>query len=162
MKDYLKEDLSQEERSFIYGIIRKTSLKFARVINVIKEREFLSLDDEDTSKEFLIDNNSCAFVDTVLDTKIQRDISALKPYSQYEKETVVKRLEKIAKNYGLEKFIIPLTFNEKLVVFLLYIENYQIKEISILLNITRIAIWKRHKSIKNKFNKVKEQMKNDR
>lgn len=162
MKDYLKEALSQEERSFVYGIIRKTSLKFARGVNVIKEKEILSLDDEDISEEILIDSNSCDFIEKVLDTKILRDISVLKPYSQYEKEKAVETLEKIAKNYGLEKFIIPLTFNEKLVVFLLYIENYQINEISTLLNITRIAIWKRDKSIKNKFNKIKEQMKNDR
>ena len=58
------------------------------------------------------------------------------------------------------RFIAPLTFNEKLVVFLLYIENYQINEICILLQVTRMAIWKRDKSIKKKINEVKEKMKN--
>lgn len=51
-----------------------------------------------------------------------------------------------------------MTFNEKLVVFLLYIENYQVNEVAILLNVSRMCIWKRDKSIKNKIKEVKEKL----
>lgn len=162
MKDYLKEDLSKEERSFIYGIIRNTSLKFAREMKKINEKETISLNDTDILEETLVDPNSYDFIDKILDTKILRDVSVLKPYSQYEKEKAVQALENIALNSNLQKFIAPLTFNEKLVVFLLYIENYQVNEVAILLNITRMAIWKRDKSIKNKINQIKESFENDR
>lgn len=105
MKDYLKEDLSKEERSFIYGIIRNTSLKFAREMKKINEKETISLNDTDILEETLVDPNSYDFIDKILDTKILRDVSVLKPYSQYEKEKAVQALENIALNSNLQKFI---------------------------------------------------------
>lgn len=70
-------------------------------------------------------------------------------------------LDNIASKSELNKYIKPLTSGEKLVVFLLYLENYQVNEVSILLDISRMAIWKRDKSIKAKINIVKENIKND-
>lgn len=160
MKDYLKEPLSNEEKSFVYGIIRKSSLKFIREYTKVKNNEVLLSDKEGLSEDDLADTTKLDLIDKILDNKILKDISALKPYTQYEKEKIVETLEKIALESGLLRFITPLTFNEKLVVFLLYLEEYQINEVCILLNVTRMAIWKRDKSIKNKIGEVKERMKN--
>ena len=162
MKDYLRDDLSDEEKSFIYGIIRKTSLKFIRNLIKIKQNEILYLDSDDAPEELLIDDNSNNFVDKILESKILRGISDLKIFSKYEKEQIVKTLENIALEAGLKKFITPLTFNEKLVVFLLYVENYQVNEVATLLDVTRMSIWKRQKSIKRKIEKVKESIDNGR
>ena len=160
MKDYLKEPLSDEERAFVYGVIRKALLKFIREYTKVKDNEVLLSDRISVPEDKLADTTNYDFVDKILENKILRDISALKPYTKYEKEKIVETLEKIALESGLMRFITPLTFNEKLVVFLLYIENYQINEICILLEVTRMAIWKRDKSIKKKISEVKENMKN--
>ncbi len=162
MKDYLRDDLSDDEISFICGIIRKTSLKFIRNFTKVQQNELLCLDSDEIPEELLIDEQSTNLVDKILETKILRDISDLKPYSQYEKEKVVKTLEKLALEACLKDFITPLTFNEKLVVFLLYVESYEVNEVAALLNVDRTTIWRRDKSIKNKIKKVKEKMKNER
>lgn len=160
MKDYLNEPLSDEERAFVYGVIRKASLKFIREYTKVKDNEVLISDRRSVSEEEWADTTSYDFVDKILENKILRDISALKPYTKYEKEKIVETLEKIALESGLMRFITPLTFNEKLVVFLLYLENYQINEITILLQASRMAIWRRDKSIKKKIKIVKEKLKN--
>ena len=160
MKDYLKEPLSNEEKSFVYGIIRKSSLKFIREYTKVKNNEVLLSDKEGLSEEDLADTTKLDLIDKILDNKILKDISVLKPYTQYEQEKIVETLEKFAFESGLLRFITPLTFNEKLVVFLLYVEKYQVNEICILLNVSRMAIWRRDKSLKKKISKVKEKMKN--
>lgn len=160
MKDYLKEMLSDDEKAYIYGIIEKTSYKFMKGIYKVKQNETLCLSDESINEDLLCSEDSFNIIDKILENKILRDVSALNPYTQYEKEKTVQILDNFALEAGLESFIAPLTFNEKLVVFLLYIENYQVNEVAILLGVTRMAIWKRDKSIKNKIREVKEKMKN--
>ena len=71
-------------------------------------------------------------------------------------------LENIALNSGLNRFIVPLTFNEKLVVLLLYLENYQVNEVAVLLGVNRKTIWQRDRSIKNKIKKIKEEVENEK
>ena len=162
MKDYLQGVLSKDEIYFILGIIRKTSFKFIRNYTKIQNNELLYLDSDEIPEELLIDEKSTNLVDKILETRILRDISDLKPYSKYEKEKIVKTLEKLALEACLKNFITPLTFNEKLVVFLLYVESYEVNEVATLLNVDRTTIWRRDKSIKNKIKKVKEKMKNER
>ncbi len=162
MKDYLKEKLSDEEKRYIYGIINKTILKYFRESDNKIENESISIDDEDFPEELLAIDDKYNLVNKILDTKILRDICALKPYSQYEKEKIVETLDSIASESGLSMFITPLTFNEKLVVFLFYIENYQVNEVAILLNTTRMSIWRRDQSIKKKISKIKEDLNNGR
>ena len=94
-----------------------------------------------------------------METKILKDISDLKPYTKYEKEKIVEMLNGIASKTELSIYIKPLTFNEKLVVFLLYLENYQVNEVAILLNISRMTIWRMDKSIKNKISKIRMEAK---
>lgn len=162
MKDYLKDSLSNEEERYIYGIINKTVLKYFRESDNKIENGSISIDDENFPEELLAIDDKYNLVNKILDTKILRDICALKPYSQYEKEKIVETLDSMASELGLSMFIKPLTFNEKLVVFLFYIENYQVNEVATLLNISRIAVWKRDKSIKNKIQNVKEKLENER
>lgn len=165
MKNYLKDNLTDEEIAYIYGIIKKASLKFKKkYYKIMRNEENHFFYDDSYDKELLQteENEEFNFINKILETKILRDITALKPYSQYEKEKIVKMLDNFACESGLDRFIAPLTFNEKLVVFLLYMENYQVNEVAILLNVSRIAIWKRDKSIKNKIQKIKEELSNGR
>lgn len=150
------------EKGYIYGIINKTVLKYFRESKDKLDRESISIDDDDFPEELLSIEDRYNFVNKILETKIERDIYALKTYSKDEKEKIVETLENIAAESGLSKFITPLTFNEKLVVFLVYIENYQVNEVAVLLNTTRMSIWRRDKSIKKKILKVKEELKNGR
>ena len=161
MKDNLKESLSNDEKAYIYGIIKKTALKYIGKIYKIKSNEEFFEDFANINESFYLYEED-DILDKILETKILRDISSLKPYTDYEKEKIVEMLDNIASKSGLNMYLKPLTSAEKLVVFLLYLENYQVNEVAILLNVTRMAIWKRDKSIKNKISNIKENMKNDR
>ena len=162
MKDYLKENLTDDEKAHVYKKKKKTALKYMKKFIMLKERETVSLDNENVSDEKITVYDNYNFVDKVLETKILKDISDLKPYSQYEKERLVNMLENIALDSGLYRFIVPLTFNEKLVVLLLYLENYQVNEVAALLGVNRKTIWQRDRSIKNKIKKIKEKLKNEK
>lgn len=160
MKNYLKESLSNDEKAYIYGIIHKTALKYIRNIYRIKNNEEFFEDSINLNKSFISVCDNDEILDKILETKILKDINSLKPYSAYEKEKIIEMLDSITSKSGLDKYLKPLTSGEKLVVFLLYLENYQVNEVAILLNISRMAIWKRDKSIKNKINKIKEKKEN--
>lgn len=159
MKDYLKDPLSEDEKNYISAIIYKTILKYQRTISRKLEKEFLSIDDDEVPDELLSVSDTYNFGNNLSELKILRGISALKPYTRGEQERIVEILERIAKNAGLSMFITPLTFNEKLVVFLLYLAKYQVNQIATLLNVDRRTICNRENKIKNKFNKVKENLK---
>ncbi len=162
MKDYLKDSLSDEEKKYIYGIIYKTILKYQRIISRRLEKESVSIDDDEFPEELLAVSDTYNFSDNLSELKILRGVYALKPYTIDEQEKIVKILERIAKNEGISMFITPLTFNEKLVVFLLYLAKYQVNQVATLLNVDRRTICNRKKSITNKFKKIKENYKNGR
>ncbi len=159
MKDYLKESLNGEEVNYVLSIIKNTSKTFMKKYYNISEKESFCVDDDLLIKqlEYKYDEES-EIIKKILDTQILKDTSILKPYTKYQQEKIAKMLDDFAQEVGLEQFVEPLTFNEKLVVFLLYIENYQVNEITILLNVSRMCIWKRDKSIKNKIKQVKEKL----
>lgn len=161
MKDYLKENLSNDEKAYIYGIIRKSALKYTReLLRIKKNEEFL--DDSNEIRESLFSVQNDELLEKFLETKILKDINSLKTYTAYEQEKIVEMLDNIASKSDLNKYLKPLTFGEKLVVFLLYLENYQVNEVAQLLGVSRMAIWKRDKSLKNKISTVKEKLNNGR
>lgn len=161
MKDYLKENLSNDEKAYIYGIIRKSALKYTReLLRIKKNEEFL--DDSNEIKESLFSVQNDELLEKILETKILKDINSLKTYTAYEQEKIVEMLDNIASKSDLNEYLKPLTFGEKLVVFLLYLENYQVNEVAQLLGVSRMAIWKRDKSLKNKISIVKEKLNNGR
>ena len=161
MKDYLKENLSNDEKAYIYGIIRKSALKYTReLLRIKKNEEFL--DDSNEIKESLFSVQNDELLEKILETKILKDINSLKTYTAYEQEKIVEMLDNIASKSDLNEYLKPLIFGEKLVVFLLYLENYQVNEVAQLLGVSRMAIWKRDKSLKNKISNVKEKLNNGR
>ena len=161
MEDYLKENLSNDEKAYIYGIIRKSALKYTReLLRIKKNEEFL--DDSNEIKESLFSVQNDELLEKILETKILKDINSLKTYTAYEQEKIVEMLDNIASKSDLNEYLKPLTFGEKLVVFLLYLENYQVNEVAQLLGVSRMAIWKRDKSLKNKISIVKEKLNNGR
>lgn len=161
MKDYLKDPLSNEEKKYIYGIINKTILKYFRESSKL-EQENISIDDDDFQEGLLAVDDKYDFVNKTLETKNAMDISNLRPYSKYEMERIVDTLEVIASESILSKFIASLTFSEKLVVFLLYLEKYKVNQVAKLLGVNRRTICNRDTSIKKKINEVKENLKDGR
>ncbi|HJJ05571.1 MAG TPA: hypothetical protein OIM45_07025 [Clostridiaceae bacterium] len=95
MKDYLKGSLSDEEKRYIYGIINKTVLKYFRKSDNKLEKESISINDNNFPEKLLARNDKYNLVNKILETKILRDIYALKPYSKYGKEKIVEALEKV-------------------------------------------------------------------
>lgn len=163
MKDYLKENLTEDEKSYVRGIIKKTTNTFMAKYYEISNNELLTIDDKSLENDFESkEYDDFGFINKILDNKILKNISDLKPYTKYEKEKIVRIVDEYVQDSNYGHFIAPLTFNEKLVVFLLYMQNYQVNEVAILLNVDRSSIWRRDKSIKKKFKKLKEEMLNGR
>lgn len=161
MKDYLKESLSDDEERYIYGIINKTILKFLRK-SIKLEKESISIYDDGLPEELLARNDKYNLGNKIIETKTLMGICASKPYSKCEMEKIVNTLESIAVELDLSMFITPLTFNEKLVVFLLYLKKYRVNQIAFLLDVDRRTICNRVTSFKKKINAIKENLKNGR
>ncbi len=146
MKDYLKEELTQEERLIIIGVIWKISRKFKMLY--YKERK-----------------RYCEFNDTVCipvedayqfsanNVKIDMRLSC--PLTDEQKCNIVMNFDSLLRELGLFEMIGTLTFNEKLVFFLFSIEDYKNFEVALLLKNTEKTIFNRRKSIEHKINDVK-------
>ena len=65
-------------------------------------------------------------------------------------ETSVEKLDEIALELGVKEILRTLTFNEKLVFFLLEVKRYYIYEIAYLLNVTPKTVYNRNQSAKRK------------
>lgn len=147
MKNYLKEELTQEERLIIIGVIWKISRKFKMLY--YKERK-----------------RYCEFNDTVCipieDTyqfstnNVKIDMGLSCPLTNEQKCNIVMNLDSMLRELGLFEMIGTLTVNEKLVFFLFFIEDYKNFEIALLLENTEKTIFNRRKSIEKKINIVKE------
>ena len=83
MKDYLKEELTKEEKSYIYGIIKNTSNKCKKNHYQKSEKEEVLLE---TTTTITPDYENIAFINSILENKILKNINELKLYSNYEKE----------------------------------------------------------------------------
>lgn len=149
MKNYLKDELTQEERLIIIGVIWKISRKFKMLY--YKERK-----------------RYCEFNDTVcipIEDTYQFSISNVKidrksfcPLTNEQKCNIVINLDSMLRELGLFEMIGTLTFNEKLVFFLFSIEDYKNFEVALLLQNTEKTIFNRRKSIEKKINIVKERV----
>ena len=82
---------------------------------------------------------------------------SLNPLTDRQKCDIVLRLDSILRELCLFDLIRTLTFNEKLVFFLFYVENFKNGEISKLLGNTEKTILNRRKSIDTKIEKMKEE-----
>lgn len=141
MKDYLKERLTQEERLTILGIIWKVAHKY--------KRKYYN---EQNRYCEIIDNIDLAIEDTYTFYKynLQSEILSLTPLTDEQKCDIVMEFDSLLRESCLFELIRTLTFNEKLVFFLFYLEDYKNMEVAALLNNSERTILNRRKSIDNK------------
>lgn len=149
MKNYLKEKLTQEERLMILGIIWKVAHKY-------KNRYY---NEQNKYCEF-IDNIDLAIEDTYTFYKynLQSEIISLTPLTEEQKSNIVIKFDSLLRESCLFELIRTLTFNEKLVFFLFYLENYKNMEVATLLNNSERTILNRRKSIDSKIKKMKGEL----
>lgn len=159
-KNYLYEELTEEEKKYIRGIIWKSARKCRRDNYKRNKIESVSIFDENLDQRVLMVEDEYSFIDRILSSKYAKSEIELKPYTISEQKNIVNTLDNIANESGIRIYIEQLTFKEKLVVFLLYIKGYKINEVAELLNISRKTVYYRETCIKEKIKTIKEIMKN--
>ncbi len=149
MKDYLKETLTQEERLIILGVIWKVARKYKRKY-YIEQKKYCEI----------IDNIDLVTEDTYTFYKYnsQSKIVSLTPLTEKQKCDIVMELDSLLRELCLFELIRTLTFNEKLVFFLFYLEEYKNMEVATLLDNAERTILNRRKSIDNKIKKMKGEL----
>lgn len=149
MKDYLKEKLTQEERLIILGLIWKVARKYKRKFFLEQKRYCEIIDNIDLQVEDTY---------TFYTYNSQRDIVSLIPLTDEQKCDIVMEFDSLLRESCLFELIRTLTFNEKLVFFLFYLEEYKNMEVAALLNNAERTILNRRKSIDNKIRKMKGEL----
>ena len=149
MKDYLKEKLTQEERLIILGLIWKVARKDKRKYFLEQKRYCEIIDNIDLQVEDTY---------TFYTYNSQRDIVSLTPLTDEQKCDIVMEFDSLLRESCLFELIRTLTFNEKLVFFLFYLEEYKNMEVAALLNNAERTILNRRKSIDNKIKKMKGEL----
>lgn len=149
MKDYLKEKLTQEERLIILGLIWKVARKYKRKYFLEQKRYCEIIDNIDLQVEDTY---------TFYTYNSQRDIVSLTPLTDEQKCDIVMEFDSLLRESCLFELIRTLTFNEKLVFFLFYLEEYKNMEVAALLNNSERTILNRRKSIDNKIKKMKGEL----
>lgn len=149
MKDYLKENLTQEERLIILGLIWKVSRLYKRRLFARQQKYCEIKDNIDLATE---DNY------TFYKYELTTDIVSMTLLTDEQKCDIVLKLDSLLRELCLFDLIRTLTFNEKLVFFLFYIEEYKNIEVATLLGNTEKTILNRRKSIENKINTIKGEL----
>ena len=154
-RNYLIEDLTEEERKYINAIIWNTA-RDCKKNNYKRNRiESISIFDEKIEGSYLSVEDSYSFFNEDLIGESFEFKAVLKPLSIAEQYNMVKQLDNLAKESDLYIYIKQLTFKEKLIVFLLFIKGYKVNKIAKLLNISRYSVNYRTNCIKAKFKIVK-------
>ena len=161
-KNYLYEELTEEEKKYIRGIIWKSARKCRRDNYKRNQLENVSIFDEKLDQRVFMVEDEYSFVDRILTSEYAKSEIELRPYTIIEQKNIVNTLDNIANESGIKKYIEQLTFKEKLVVFLLYIKGYKVNEVAQLLNISRKTVHYRDNCIKEKIRIMKELMKNEK
>ena len=152
MKDYLKENLSEEERLIIIGIIWKVSRKFKMTFYQNKKRYFKFVDEYDSPIEDVYN---------FYEYDVDKNNVEVCPLTEKQKCDIVMTMDALLREASLFNLIRTLTFNEKLVFFLHNIENYRNNEVSIMLEITEQTAINRRKSIDKKIKTMKGEIENE-
>ena len=161
-KNYLYEDLTEEEKKYIRGIIWKSVRKCRRDNYKRNKFESTSIYDENIDQRLLMVEDEYSFLDRILVSEYAKAELELKPYSDVEQRNIVKAFDNLARESNLYVYVEQLTFKEKLVVFLLYVKGYRVNEVASLLNISRKTINYRDNCIKEKIRIAKGLIKNGR
>lgn len=153
MKDYLKEELSEDERLILFGLIWRVARKYRRKYYISKTKDFEFIDNIDypVEDEYLSYNNC-----------FQYPISLINPLKNEEKCNIVMQLDSLLKELSLFELKKTLTFDEKLVFFLFYLEDFNNRDVSKILETSERTIFNRRKSIDKKIDKLKGEFKDGR
>lgn len=144
MKDYLREELSKEEKLILFSIVWRTARRYKRKYYIEKAENY----------EF-IDNIDYLVEDEYLSYNIKYQISPLNILEDEQKCKIVIQLDSLFKELSLFELIKILTFDEKLVFFLFYLEEFNNREVSKILQTTERTIFNKRKFIEKKINKMK-------
>lgn len=152
-KNYLKEKLTDKEKNYLKSAIKKAFLRFLEYEEIGSKYKTYSIEDE-----YIQDQLPVVVDEYFVDEKINiiDSWNNNEKYSLEQKMICVARLMDVAVGLGVEKYLRTLTFNEKLVFFLLEIENFPIYKTAYLLDVTPKTIYNRNQSAKNK---IKEERK---
>lgn len=150
-KNYLVEELTEEEDKYIKVAIKKAYLKFIR--NNFKELK---------AKKYSIDDVNIQDKLPFIEEKYF-DVNLLEieswniehKYSSKQQDICVQKLDNLAMKFGLEKYIRTLTYNEKLVFFLLNIQCLSMNKTAFLISIDWETVKRRKKSAERKIEEVK-------
>lgn len=145
MKDYLKESLSDEEKaeltSIIWKVAKKHKLKIydqqKKTVSMIENLD-LQIEDEYNFYDFNLENRNNIF----------------DPLTETQKTNIVNKLNMLMDELWLFDLKRALTFNEKLVFFLLSVERLKGVEVMKLLSITKMTVYNRKKSIETKIHNM--------
>lgn len=145
MKNYLKEALSDEEKaeliSIIWRVAKKHKLKqYEQRKKTVSMIENLDLHIEDNYNFEIIN--------------IRSFCNPLTPLTELEKTNIVNKINMLMDELLLYDLKRTLTFNEKLVFFLLSVERLKSIEVMKLLDIDRKTVYNRKKSIESKISKI--------
>lgn len=144
-KDYLKENLSDEERAELTSIIWRVAKKHKLKMYAQQKKTVCMNEDIDLP---IVDKYNFGDLD------LQSCIRPLVPLTEVEKTNIVNKLNMLMDELWLFDLKRALTFNEKLVFFLLSVERYKGVDVMKLLSITKMTVYNRKKSIAAKINRM--------
>ncbi len=150
-KNYLVEELSEDEDKYIICSINKAFLSAIRKYAKEKRVKKYSIDDTNIQEQLPIKED--IYFETDLNEFDYWGISCA--YTKEQQDICVQKLEKLAVQFGLEKYIRTLTDSEKLVFFLLEVRCLSVKDVSICIKISRQAVWQKRKSAERKIKEAK-------
>lgn len=128
-KDYLLEDLSKEEKSYLRSIIVSAKNTYLR-------RNWNNINMSEELKEDIVDSS-----DNLLETI----------FADYEKNMRnIAEFENLFSNITVYKIIKALSLQEKMVLFLLYKENKSVLEVSSEMKIRRETVWRIKTKVQDK------------
>lgn len=142
-KNYINESLTNEEIKYIRKIIWNTAKKCVRGSHKKSKLVVFPISDSDFEKDLGYEDEYLFIDRKILEEYTDSEVK-LKPYKKAERNRIVKTLDSLASHYDLYKYIKQLSFNEKLVIFLLYLKQFNVKETAKLLKVSEKTVYYYH------------------
>lgn len=151
-KDYLVEELSEDEEKYIICAINKAFLNSIRKYSEEKNIKKYSIDNINIQQELPVKED--VYFEESLNQAELLDSSQV--YSKEQQDICVQKLESLALQFGVERYLRTLTYNEKLVFFLSEIKEISYRKQAKLISMNRETISNKHKSAKQKIEEEKQ------
>ncbi|MGN1310381.1 MAG: hypothetical protein ACI4VP_01505 [Clostridia bacterium] len=151
-KNYLVEELSEDEDKYIICAINKAFLSSIRKYSKEKNIRKYSIDDVNILEQLPTKE------DIYFEESLKQDdfVESSLVYSKEQQDICVQKLENLALQFGLERYLRTLTYNEKLVFFLSEIKGISYRKQAKLISMNRETIGNKHKSAKQKIEKERQ------